>query len=100
MHSLVLVFEGILSKLKNFNYSPRIIEFYGKVVERIRVFPKSVSLMKIIRALNNYLVKIVSTTKVDTSIKNSEGYSEYSKDYNIETSQLSEYCTLAKKLHL
>lgn len=57
MHSLVLVFEGILNNLSNFSYSPRIIEFYKKVVERIRIFPKSVSLMKVIRALNSYLVK-------------------------------------------
>lgn len=60
MHSLVLVFEGILSHLSNFNYSPRMLEFYKKVVERIRVFPKSVSLMKVIRALNSYLVRISS----------------------------------------
>jgi hypothetical protein len=32
MHSLVLVFEGILSHLNNFDYSFRIIEFYKKMV--------------------------------------------------------------------
>ena len=77
MHSLVLVFEGILSNLKNFDYMPRFIEFYGKVVERIRVFPKSVSLMKTIRALNSYLVNIASTIKGkdQNKNKNKEGYS-------------------------
>ena len=56
MHSLVLVFEGILSHMQNFNYSSRLLNFYKKVVERVRVFSKSVSLMKAIRALNDYLV--------------------------------------------
>jgi len=31
--------------------------------------------MKVIRALNNYLVKIVSTVRIDAAVKNNEGYS-------------------------
>lgn len=70
MHSLVLVFEGILNGVKNFYYIPRFIEFYGKVFERIRVFPKSVSLMKVIRGLNSYLTKISSIIKGNDVMKN------------------------------
>jgi hypothetical protein len=69
MHSLALALEGILNGIKNFDYIPRFIEFYGKVLERIRVFPKSVSLMKVIRGLNSYLVKISSIIKGNAVMK-------------------------------
>lgn len=63
----------------------------------MRVFPKSVSLMKTIRALNSYLVSVSSTDNASKFLKQNN---EYSSDYKMDTSELSAYCSLAKKLYL
>lgn len=56
--SLALVFNEILSKIDKSLYFDRVYEFYEKIIHRIKIFPKSIPLMKVIRSLNMFIAKI------------------------------------------
>ena len=55
--SLALVFNELMAKVDRYLYSDRVYEFYEKIIHRIKIFPKSIPLMKVIRSLNLFIVK-------------------------------------------
>lgn len=57
MSCLALVFNELMAKVDHSLYSERVYEFYEKVIHRIKIFPKSIPLMKVIRSLNFFIEK-------------------------------------------
>ena len=55
---LALLFNELMFKVDNSLYCERVYSFYEQVIHRVKIFPKSIPLMKIIRSLNEYLMRV------------------------------------------
>jgi hypothetical protein len=47
----------MLAKVDKSLYIDRIYGFYEQIIYRLKIFPKSIPLMKVIRSLNAYLIR-------------------------------------------
>lgn len=55
--SLALVYNEIMLNIDSGLYEDRVYGFYEQIIYRIKIFPKSIPLMKVIRSLNAYIIK-------------------------------------------
>lgn len=55
--SLSLIFNELMLNIDTFLYTERVYGFYEQIIYRIKIFPKSIPLMKVIRSLNSFIVK-------------------------------------------
>ena len=55
---LALVFNELMLTIDSSLYNDRVFGFYDLMIHRLKIFPKSIPLMKIIRSLNAYIVKV------------------------------------------
>ena len=54
---LALIFNELMSSIYRSLYDERVFGFYEQVIYRLKIFPKSIPLMKVIRSLNCYLIQ-------------------------------------------
>lgn len=47
----------MLSKIDKSLYNYRIYGFYEQIIYRLKIYPKSIPLMKVIRSLNAFLIR-------------------------------------------
>ena len=66
---LALLFNELMFKIDDTLYSERIFSFYEQVIHRVKIFPKSIPLMKIIRSLNEYLIRVGWLSSKETKKK-------------------------------
>ena len=55
--SLALIFNEMMQNVDMTLYSDRINGFYEQIIYRIKIFPKSIPLMKVIRSLNAFITR-------------------------------------------
>lgn len=57
LSSLSLLFNEVLLNIDPSLYSERIFSFYPLVLDRIKVYPKSLPLLRTLRTLNEFILK-------------------------------------------
>lgn len=55
--SLALIFNELMLTVDASLYADRVYGFYEQIVYRIKIFPKSIPLMKVIRSLNSFITR-------------------------------------------
>ena len=55
---LALVFDELMLSVDSSLYNERLFGFYEQIIHRLKIFPKSIPLMKIIRSLNDYIIRV------------------------------------------
>ena len=55
---LALLYNELMLTIDDSLYSERVFSFFEQVIHRVKIFPKSIPLMKIIRSLNEYLMRV------------------------------------------
>lgn len=54
---LALIFNEIMQSIDPLLYRERVFSFYEEIIYRVKIFPKSIPLMKVVRSLNTFIAR-------------------------------------------
>jgi hypothetical protein len=70
MSSLVLLFDEMVGQLEPDLYSERVFGLYTDILRRLKALPRSITLLKVCRTLNDFITRTGYFERINQAKKN------------------------------